>query len=73
MLIELGELLGFDYDLSDTQDGLMCWRIGIYILWLTSSHGNKDSGERSRALFSLSNISFGSVKEGNVHLHIQNI
>ena len=35
-LIELSELIGFDYDLSDTQDGLRCWRNGIYILWLTS-------------------------------------
>ena len=28
-LIELSDLLGFGYDLSDTQDGLDCWRMGI--------------------------------------------
>ena len=33
--IELSELVVFDYGLSDTQDGLGCWRNGIYILWLT--------------------------------------
>ena len=36
-------------DLSDTKDGLRCWRIGIYILWLTSSLCRKISGEISRA------------------------
>ena len=28
-LIELGDLIGFGYDLSDTQDGLKCWRMGF--------------------------------------------
>ena len=28
-LIELSDLIGFGYDLSDTQDGLECWRMGI--------------------------------------------
>ena len=32
ILIELSDLIGFSYDLSDTQDGLRCWRNGIYIL-----------------------------------------
>ena len=45
MLVELSELIGFGYGLSDTQDGLMSWRNGIYILWLTSSSCDKDSGE----------------------------
>ena len=27
MLIELSDLIGFGYDLSDTQDGLKCWKI----------------------------------------------
>ena len=29
-LIELSDLIGFGYDLSDTQDGLKCWRIGVF-------------------------------------------
>ena len=37
-------------ELHDIQDGLMCWRKGIYILWFTSFPYNKDSGERCRAL-----------------------
>ena len=37
--ISIGDLIGFVYDRSDTQDGLKCWRI---------AH-DKDSGERSRA------------------------
>ena len=28
-LIKLSALIGFVYDLSDTQDGLKCWRKGI--------------------------------------------
>ena len=28
-LIELSDLIGFGFDLSDTQDGLKCWRMGI--------------------------------------------
>ena len=28
-LIELSDLVGFGYDLSATQDGLKCWRMGI--------------------------------------------
>ena len=28
-MIELSELIGFGYDLSDTQDGLKCLRIGF--------------------------------------------
>ena len=28
-LIDLSDLIGFGYDLSDTQDGLKCWRMGI--------------------------------------------
>ena len=28
-MIELSDFIGFGYDLSDTQDGLKCWRIGI--------------------------------------------
>ena len=43
--IELSELVVFDYGLSDTQDGLRCLRIGIYISWLTSSPCDKNSGE----------------------------
>ena len=31
-VIELGHLIGFGYDLSDTKDGLMCLKNGIYIL-----------------------------------------
>ena len=27
--IELSDLIGFGYDLSDTQDGLKCWRMGF--------------------------------------------
>ena len=41
--IELNDLKGFDYDLSDTQDGLKCCKMGFIFLV------NKDSGERSRA------------------------
>ena len=44
--IELSELKR----LRDTQDGLMCWRNEIHILWLTSCPHHNDSGERSRAL-----------------------
>ena len=33
ILIELSDLIGFGYDLTDTQDALMCWRNGIYFLW----------------------------------------
>ena len=49
-MIELSESIGFGYGLSDsdTQDGPRCWRKGIYILWLTSTTRDKDSGERSR-------------------------
>ena len=36
-LIELSDLIGFGYDLSDTQDGLK-------VLWLTSSPPDKNSG-----------------------------
>ena len=49
ILIELSELVVFDFGLSDTQDGLWCLRIGIYILWLTSSPCDNNSGERFRA------------------------
>ena len=35
-LIERSELIGFGYDLSNTQDGLRLRRNGIYILWLTT-------------------------------------
>ena len=49
ILIELSELIGFDYGLSDTQDGLRFLRNGIYILWLISSPCDKNSGERFRA------------------------
>ena len=31
-LIELSDLIGFDYDLSDTQDGLKCWWMGFIFL-----------------------------------------
>ena len=42
-------MIGFVYDdLSDTQDGLV-FENGIYILWLTSSPHDKDSGERPRS------------------------
>ena len=34
--LELIELIGFGYDLSDNQDGLRCWRNEIYILWISS-------------------------------------
>ena len=30
-------MIDFGYDLIYAQDGLRCWRNGIYILWLTSS------------------------------------
>ena len=30
-LIELSDLIRFGYDLSDTQDGLKCWRMGIVL------------------------------------------
>ena len=33
IFVELSDLKGFGYDLSDTQDGLTCWGYGIYILW----------------------------------------
>ena len=33
ILIELSDLIGFGYDLSDTKDELRFWRNGIYILW----------------------------------------
>ena len=32
-IVPLSILIGFGYDLSDSQDGLRCWRNGIYILW----------------------------------------
>ena len=32
--LKTSELIAFGYELSDTQDGLRCWRNGIYILWL---------------------------------------
>ena len=48
-IVQISILIGFGYDLSDTQDGLRCWRNEIYILWLTSSPCDKDSGERSSA------------------------
>ena len=47
-MIELSELIVFSYHLSNTQGGLSCWRNGIYILWLTVSLCDKNSGERSR-------------------------
>ena len=50
ILMELSELVVFDYGLSDTQDRLRCLRNGIYILWLTSSPCDKNLGERFRAL-----------------------
>ena len=50
ILVELNELVVFDYGLSDTQDGLRCLRNEIYILWLTSSPCDKNLGERFRAL-----------------------
>ena len=31
-LIELSDLIGFGYDLSDTQDGFQCWRMGSIFL-----------------------------------------
>ena len=33
ILIEFSDLIGVGYDLSDTQDGLRCWRNDFYILW----------------------------------------
>ena len=47
-MIELSKLVVFDYGLSDTLDGLSCLRNGIYILWLTSSPCDKNSGNRFR-------------------------
>ena len=44
------DLIDFGYGLSDTQDGLRCWRTGIYLLWITSSPHDNVSGERSRTL-----------------------
>ena len=32
ILIELSDLIGFVYGRSDTQEGLRCWRNGIYVL-----------------------------------------
>ena len=32
-IVQISILIGFGYDLSDTQDGLRCWRNGICILW----------------------------------------
>ena len=32
-IVQISILIGFCYDLSDTQDGLWCWKNGIYILW----------------------------------------
>ena len=49
ILIVLSELVVFDYGLSATQDGLRCLRNGIYILLLTPSPCDKNSGERFRA------------------------
>ena len=43
-LIELSDLIGFGYDLSDTQNGPKCWRMGFIY-----SPPDKDSGERSRS------------------------
>ena len=31
-LIELSDLIGFGYGLSDTKDGLKCWRMGFPLL-----------------------------------------
>ena len=31
ILNELSSLIGFDYDLSDTQDGLKSWRMGFMV------------------------------------------
>ena len=44
--MQISILIGFFYGLSDTQDGLRCWRNRIYILWLTPSPCDKDSGKR---------------------------
>ena len=30
-MIKLNDLIGFVYDLSDTQDGLKCWRMGFIL------------------------------------------
>ena len=49
ILIVLSEFVVFSYDLSNTQDEIRCWRNGIYILWLTISPCDKNSGERPRA------------------------
>ena len=48
-LIELDDLIGFGYDLSDIHELLMCWRMGFIFYGITSSPPDKDSGERSRA------------------------
>ena len=47
----VGDLIGFVYDLSDTEDVWTYGIYGIYILWQISSPCNKDSGERSVVLF----------------------
>ena len=49
VLIELSELVVFNYGPCDTQDNIRCLRNGIYILWLTSSPCDKNSGEQFRA------------------------
>ena len=44
--IELSKLIVFDYGVNETQDVLRCWRNGVnYILWLTSSPFDRNSGE----------------------------
>ena len=40
-LIELSDLIGFGYDLSDTQDGLKCYRMGFI---LCGKHQVSDPG-----------------------------
>ena len=49
ILIELSELVVFDYGPSDTQNRLMCLRNGIYIFMITYSPCDKYLGERSWA------------------------
>ena len=38
-----------NYDRSVAQDGLIYWRNGVYIFWLASSPGDKNSGGRFKA------------------------
>ena len=66
-MIELSGLVIFDYGPCDTQDDLRCLRNRIYILWLTFSPCDKNSGERSRAhgpfcMFYLSMCASGDIK-----------